>query len=242
MVTVFRWLVRITAALLVLSVVVVSLVYWLAARSLPDYTDTVQVAGLQAPVEIVRDNANVPHIFGENDLDVFFGLGFAHAQDRMWQMITLRRTAQGRLSEVFGASTLATDRLLRRFDIYRLSVESVEALDPASRAKLEAYSAGVNARLAQINSEALGRGAPEMLLFNAPMAPWRPADSIAITKLLGLQLSGHLQAEVQRARVSLALADPDRLRDILPDVPGAGVAALPEYASCLLYTSPSPRD
>jgi penicillin amidase len=231
MVTVFRWLVRITAALLVLSVVVVSLVYWLAARSLPDYTDTVQVAGLQAPVEIVRDNANVPHIFGENDLDVFFGLGFAHAQDRMWQMITLRRTAQGRLSEVFGASTLTTDRLLRRFDIYRLSVESVEALDPASRAKLEAYSAGVNARLAQINSEALGRGAPEMLLFNAPMAPWRPADSIAITKLLGLQLSGHLQAEVQRARVSLALADPDRLRDILPDVPGAGVAALPEYAS-----------
>ncbi|MDD9721684.1 penicillin acylase family protein [Sulfitobacter sp. PR48] len=231
MVTVFRWLVRITAALIVLSVVVVSLVYWLASRSLPDYNDTVEVAGLRAPVEIVRDNANVPHIFGSDDLDVFFGLGFAHAQDRMWQMITLRRTAQGRLSEVFGASTLNTDRLLRRFDIYRLSVQSVEALDDASRAKLEAYSAGVNARIAQINSEALGRGAPEMLLFNAPMAPWRPADSIAIAKLMGLQLSGHLQAEVLRARVSLALAEPDRLRDILPDVPGPGIAALPEYAA-----------
>ena len=226
----FRWLVRLTALLILLSVLAVSLVYWLASRSLPDYTDDVTVRGLSAPVEIVRDNANVPHIFGENDLDVFYGLGFAHAQDRMWQMTALRRTAQGRLSEVFGTATVDVDKLLRRFDIYTLSVQSVEALDEATRAKLEAYAAGVNARLDQINSEALGRGAPEMLLFNAPMAPWRPADSIAITKLMGLQLSGHLSAEVRRARTSLALEDADRLMDILPDAPGNGVAALPEYA------------
>lgn len=230
MALIFRWLVRLAALLIVLSVLTVGLVYWLSARSLPDYTDDVDVAGLVAPVEIVRDNANVPHIFGSDDRDVFFGLGFAHAQDRMWQMITLRRTAQGRLSEVFGATALDTDKLLRRLDVYTLSVQSLDALDPATRAKLEAYSAGVNARLAQINSEALGRGAPEMLLFNAPMAPWRPADSIAIIKLMGLQLSGHLDAEVIRARTSLALADPERLLDILPDAPGSGVAALPEYA------------
>jgi penicillin amidase len=70
-----------------------------------------------------------------------------------------------------------------------------------------------------------------MLLFNAPMAPWRPADSVAITKLMALQLSAHLPAEVRRARTSLALEDPDRLQDILPDAPGTGVAALPEYAA-----------
>ena len=70
-----------------------------------------------------------------------------------------------------------------------------------------------------------------MWLFNAPMAPWRPADSLAVAKLMGLQMSGHLAAEVLRARVSLELTDPERLHDILPDVPGSGVAALPEYAS-----------
>ncbi|NNE53120.1 MAG: penicillin acylase family protein [Sulfitobacter sp.] len=231
MALVFRWLVRITAVLIALSVLTVALVYWLASRSLPDYTDTVEVRGLSAPVEIVRDNANVPHIFGEDDLDVFYGLGFAHAQDRMWQMVTLRRTAQGRLSEVFGPATLDVDKLLRRLDIYTLAVQSVDALDVATQTKLEAYARGVNARLDQINSEALGRGAPEMLLFNAPMAPWRPADSLAITKLMGLQLSGHLSAEVKRARTSLALEDPDRLADILPDAPGSGVAALPKYAA-----------
>lgn len=231
MALIFRWLIRLAATLVVLCVLTIATVYWLASRSLPDYTDDVTVRGLEAPVEIVRDNANVPHIFGESDADVFFGLGFAHAQDRMWQMIMLRRTAQGRLSEVFGSSTLDIDKLMRRLDLYPLSVQSAATLDAKTRAALEAYSAGVNARLNQINSEALGRGAPEMLLFNAPMAPWRPADSVAITKLLGVQLSGHLQAEVIRARTSLALPDEKRVRDILPDFPGSGVAALPEYAS-----------
>ena len=231
MALIFRWLIRLTALLIVLSVLAIGLVYWLASRSLPDYTDNVTVRGVSAPVEIVRDNANVPHILGATDADVFFGLGFAHAQDRMWQMITLRRTAQGRLSEVFGGATLNTDKLLRRLDIYTLSVQSIDALDAKTLAALTAYSAGVNARIEQINSEALGRGAPEMMLFNAPMAPWRPADSVAIVKLMGLQLSGHLDAEVIRARTSLVLPDADRLMDILPDAPGPGIAALPEYAS-----------
>ena len=134
-------------------------------------------------MEIVRDNANVPHIFGESDQDVFYGLGFAHAQDRLWQMITMRRTVQGRLSEVFGTTTVRIDRLLRRFDLYTLSVQSLQALDPKTRAALDAYAAGVNARLDQINTEALGRGAPEMLLFDAPVAPWRAADSVALRLL-----------------------------------------------------------
>ena len=71
-----------------------------------------------------------------------------------------RRTAQGRLSEVFGEATLPIDRLMRRFDIYRLAQESVAAQDPYALAALEAYAAGVNARLEEINRDALGRGAP----------------------------------------------------------------------------------
>lgn len=225
----FTWLFRIAAGLVVLTVLGVVLVYYLASQSLPDYSKTVAVQGVSAPVEIVRDNANVPHIMGATDADVFFGLGYAHAQDRLWQMTLLRRTAQGRLSEVFGAPTLKVDRLLRRMDLYRLAMESVAAQDPETLAALQAYADGVNARLAEINRDALGRGAPEMFLFDAPVAPWRPADSLAIVKVMGLQLSGHLIEEVLRARTSIALDDPRRLLDILPDSPGTGVAALPEY-------------
>ena len=102
MVVLFRWLFRLTLALIVLGLAAFALAWWFAARSIPDYSGTYAVQGVTAPVEIVRDNASVPHIFGETDPDVFFALGYAHAQDRLWQMTMLRRTAQGRLSELFG--------------------------------------------------------------------------------------------------------------------------------------------
>ena len=233
MAMIFQWLVRATAAAILLTVLAFAMVYYLASRSLPNYSATVKVPAISAPVEIVRDNANVPHIFGETDTDVFHALGFAHTQDRLWQMMMMRRTAQGRLSELFGTATVEVDSFVRRLDIYRLSVQSIDALDAATLTALNAYAAGVNARLDQINAQALGRGAPEMFMFNAPLAPWRPADSIAITKLMGLRLSGHLQEEVLRARMSLALDDPARLADILPNVPGPGIASLPEYAALI---------
>ena len=242
----FRWLLRIAGAMIALVVICVMLVYYLAARSLPDYDAVLEVPYLNAPVEIVRDNANVPHIFGSTDEDVFYALGFAHAQDRLWQMTMLRRTVQGRLSEVFGTATVNIDKLMRRLDLYTLATASVDAQDERTTRILRAYATGVNVRLDQVNAQALGRGAPEMFLFNAPVAPWRPADTLAIVKLMGLRLSGHLDHEVLRARMSLALPDPDRLRDILPDAPGNGVAALPEYASLFpdlpRYSETIPQD
>ncbi len=229
MVTLFRWLLRIFTGLIVVILLGVLGVYMLASRSIPDYSANHQVSGINGPVEIVRDNANVPHIFAEADSDVFFGLGFAHAQDRLWQMMMMRRTAQGRLSEVFGQRTLKVDELLRRLDIYGLSVKSVSALDAQTLRAATAYSAGINAWLAQVNKGALGRGSPEFFLFSNVIAPWQPADSIAIGKLMALQLSPHLDEEVLLARTSLLLSN-ERVRDIIPDIPGGGVVDLPEYS------------
>ena len=229
MALVFRWLVWILTGLLVLAVATVALAYYFASRSLPDYNANLRVDGINAPLEIVRNNANVPHIFGQSDADVFFGLGYAHAQDRLWQMTMLRRTAQGRLSELFGTRTLEIDEVIRRLDIYTLAVSSVSAQDEATTTALKAYAAGVNAWLEEVNAGARGRGAPEMWLFNHPIAPWEPADSLAILKLMALQLTSHLDREVLRARTSLILP-PERLRDILPDDPSDGIAALPEFA------------
>ncbi|WP_375259534.1 penicillin acylase family protein, partial [Citreimonas sp.] len=231
MATLFRWLLRLVSAALVLAVIGAGLVYYLASRSLPDYDKVVAVEGAEAEIEIVRDNSAVPHIFAESDADAYFGLGYAHAQDRLWQMMTLRRTAQGRLSELFGRRTVETDTLLRRLDLYGLARQAVEAQTPETTEALSAYAAGVNARLAEINADSLGRGAPEFFIFDTAIAPWQPADSIAIIKLMALQLSGHLSEEVLRARVSMTLEDEARLADILPDIPGHGIAALPEYAS-----------
>ena len=226
---VFRWLLRLVTLMIFLIVGTFGLAYYFAARSLPDYNTQTIVPGLIAPVEIVRDNANVPHIFGINDADVYYALGFAHAQDRMWQMTMLRRTAQGRLSELFGKRTLEIDKMIRRFDLYNLAVASVDDQDKTTSVALDAYAAGINAWLAEVNAEARGRGAPEMWVFNHPVAPWQAADSLAILKLLALQLSSHLELEVLRARTSLMLPS-QRLADLLPEDPSSGIASLPDYA------------
>lgn len=230
MATTFRWLMRLFLALALVAVLAATVLYHVAARSLPDYSASYRVAGLRAPLEIVRSNADVPHIFGASDADVYFGLGFAHAQDRLWQMILLRRTAQGRLSEIFGAKTLAYDSLVRRLDLYGLAVSSVAAQDAYASAALQAYARGVNAWLAEVNEGALGRGAPEFFLFTNSVAPWQPADSIAILKLLAWEQSEQAANESLRAQTSLILPGP-RLQDILPDAPGPGIATLPSYAA-----------
>jgi penicillin G amidase len=232
MILAFRWLLRLLTGMIALGLLALFGAYYFLSRSLPDYNEAFALPGLTAPVEIVRNNDNVPHIFGASDADVFYALGFAHAQDRLWQMTMLRRTAQGRLSEVFGTRTVKTDELLRRYDLYSLALSSVAAQDAGTMAALNAYAAGVNAWIEQINVGARGRGAPEFFLFSNEIAAWQPADSIAIIKLMALQMSGNLEAEVLRARVSLLLPDA-RVRDILPDDPSTGIIALPDYASLM---------
>ncbi|MEI4470151.1 penicillin acylase family protein [Frigidibacter sp. MR17.24] len=231
MLTVFRWLLRIVSGLIVLTVLGTLLVYYFAAGSLPAYDETARVPGISAPVEIVRDTGDVPHIFGKTDADTYFALGYVHAQDRLWQMTLLRRTAQGRLSEIFGARTLRTDELMRRLDLYGLATRAVAGQDDETRAALEAYARGVNAWIGEVNEQARGRGAPEFFVFPPEIAYWQPADSLAILKLMGVQLSSAAQSEVLRARLSLL--DKDWPRDLMPAAPGTGVIDLPRYAEAV---------
>ncbi|MCH1469989.1 MAG: penicillin acylase family protein, partial [Planktomarina sp.] len=129
------------------------------------------------------------------------------------------------------------DMMMRRLAIYSTARQSVSALRPDTLAKLDAYALGVNARLLEINRGALGRGAPEFFLFSNQISPWTAADSLAIIKLMGLQLSSHLQQEVLRARVSLILDD-DRIKDLLPDMPGNGQAEIIDFTRLFQNTPP----
>ena len=228
---------RLILSLAVLGALFFAFSWYVLSRSLPEYSKSVQLEQLIAPVEIVRDTANVPHIFGKNDHDTLFALGYAHAQDRLWQMTMLRRTAQGRLSELFGEATLPIDMTVRRLAIYSAARQSLSAIRPDTLAKLDAYALGVNARLREINESALGRGAPEFFIFSNAISPWTAADSLAIVKLMGIQLSSHLHQEVLRARASLVL-EGDRIKDLLPDMPGNSQADLIDFTRLFPELSP----
>jgi len=226
MLSLFRWLVRLTIGLMLGFVGAVVLAWYFAVRSLPDYDAQFALTGLKQPVEIVRTTENVPHILAATDHDAFFALGFAHAQDRLFQMVVLRRAAQGRLAEMFGERAYAADDLSRRLGLWRNAQASLESQDETTQAALQAYADGVNAWVQQVNEGARGRGAPEFFLLPGDIAYWQPADSLAILKLVAAGASGQIRAEVTRARVSLAT--PQRAGDL---VGAEGEPPLPGYAA-----------
>ncbi|MDT8343721.1 MAG: penicillin acylase family protein [Thermohalobaculum sp.] len=227
---ILRWLLRGLGLVAALAALGAALGAYLVTRSLPDPAATITLAGLGAPVSVIRDANAVPHIRADSERDAFFALGVVHAQDRLWQMEIARRAAQGRLSATLGERTVALDRLVKTLDIYGHARRAVEEQTPAAQAALAAYAAGVNAWIRHADAAALGRGAPEFFLFGeGGIAPWTEADSLAIVKMMALRLSAAARSEVRRGRFLLSLP-PERVRDILPDYPGPATTTPPRFA------------
>ncbi len=152
---------------------------------------------LSAPVTVTFDQDGIPRIRAANEHDAVAVLGYVHAGDRMFQMDLMRRAASGRLSEIAGPKTLPIDRTMRTLGLRRRAIEDFAALPADTRALLEAYAAGVNARI-----RARGRFiAPEFLLLGAP-APWDPADSLLWGKTMGMWLSANWRTELSRLALS----------------------------------------
>jgi len=199
-----RWLIRIGVGLTALTIIAgLLLVDFVRSfqRSVPSYDGARNVAGLSAPVEILRDRYAVPHILAASLPDAAFGLGYVHAQDRLWQMEMARRFIQGRLAELFGAPALDTDIMMRAMGLYSAAEEAVKRLSPDSQRVLQAYAAGVNAYL----NAHRGRWPIEFVLAGDTPEPWRPADSIAVLKGMAMQLSGNAFAEAARAQLIAVL-------------------------------------
>ncbi|HKS88333.1 MAG TPA: penicillin acylase family protein, partial [Stellaceae bacterium] len=199
---------------LVLLLVVIGGGYLYLRSSLPKTNGTIVVNGLGGAVTIARDAAGVPLITAGNDPDAVFGLGFVHAQDRLFQMELMRRYGAGRLAEIFGRRAVSIDRQMRVLGLYRLAEAELPLLSAPVRQGLEAYAAGVNAFLATRS----GALPPEFVLLRFKPEPWRPADSLVWGKLMDLELAGNYRGELQRARLLRTLT-PDQLAFLYPSYP-----------------------
>ncbi|MCB0153668.1 MAG: penicillin acylase family protein [Anaerolineae bacterium] len=169
----------------------------LGRRRLPQINGSLAVSGLSAPVEIIRDRWGVPHLYAKNEADLFFAQGFVHAQDRLWQMELNRRTATGRLSELFGPLALDTDRAARTFGFHRLAQTDWAEADEAVRRAVSAYSAGVNAFLTHPQS----RWPVEFTLLRHRPEPWQPEETMSFLRLMAWQLSHAWYGTIVRAQL-----------------------------------------
>lgn len=187
-----------------------------AIGTIPPMTGSLSVPGLAGPVSIVRDRNAVPHITATTVDDLYRGLGFVHAQDRLWQMELMRRAGQGRLSEIFGERTLDADIFLRTLDLAGHAERSFESFPPEAKRMLAAYAAGVNAFIERPVGLLEQRLPPEFLLLRHAPEPWRPADSAAIIKIMALNLSTNITPEIQRLTLAAQGLTPGEIEDVMP--------------------------
>jgi penicillin amidase len=221
-----RWLIRSGIVLIVVAALAGATMYAIARLSLPTMNGERRVErSLAAPVEIVRDRHAVAHIRAGNRVDSAFGLGYAHAQDRLWQMEMQRRIASGRLAEVFGAPALATDKFIRTLGIRHKAVAAFSYLKPETRAYLQAYADGVNAFLATRT----GLLPPEFLIFSVEPEAWTPADSLGWLKMMAWDLSGNWSTELARLGLSRRLSK-QQIEEFFPPYPGDGPIALSDQS------------
>lgn len=201
-------------ALLVVLLIVAGGGFIALRTSLPLADGKIMVPGLRGEVTIARDDAGIPTITARDDTDLAFGLGYAHAQDRLFQMELQRRYGAGRLAEIFGQAAVAVDTQMRVLGLYRAAEAAFAKLSPEVRHGIEAYCAGVNAYFAT-------RGAllpPEFLLLRFSPEPWTPADVLVWGKLMDFQLGGNYRGELVRARLAKTVSSED-MQVLYPDYP-----------------------
>ena len=180
-----------------------------ARTRLPKLDGDLKLGGLNGPVEVLRDEWGVPHIYAGDNHDLFFAQGYVHAQDRFWQLEFSRRLIAGRLSEILGRLTLPLDRWMRTLTMRNVAEFEAGLLDTQKDPDLQAYADGINAYLAK------GKMPVEIVLLRYRPEPWTPADTLSWVKMMGWTLSVNWEAELLRARL-IARLGPEKAAELEP--------------------------
>lgn len=217
-----KWIAVILSTALVCSLIVL---FMYARMSQPLWRGQASVPGLGAPVDIVRDAEGIPHIYAESEKEAWFALGFAHAQDRLWQMEINRRLPAGRLAEILGPAAAGTDRFMRTLGVRRNAEAIFANMAADTREMLQAYASGVNAYLANRS----GPLPPEFLITGAPAPePWHPADSVAWQTMMAWDLGANWSQELLRMRLTQRLSL-QQINEFMPPYPGDEVIPTRDY-------------
>lgn len=196
-----KLLIRAVLAMLVLTLLMAVAGWMMLRSSLPVLDGRLKAHGIDALVSVERDALGVVTVTAGQRADAAYGLGYAHGQDRYFQMDLMRRAAAGELSALLGSGTLDTDRRLRVHRFRAVARAALSRATPEQRTLIDAYAAGVNAGLSSL------RGRPfEYLLLGVTPEPWRAEDSVLVVEAMFLQLQepdGHTR--IQRGLIHDAL-------------------------------------
>jgi len=221
-----RWLRRLGIVFLLLLIALpVGVVIWWQ-RVLPVDTGRLAVDGVAGDVVIERDDNGIPTVRAPSRDAALFGLGFVHAQDRLWQLETHRRIGSGRLAEAFGPSALGNDKFLRALGVRRAAAAQWRNTQGEARSAVLAYTAGINAYL----GAHMRARPPEFLILGLQPEPWTPEDTLAWGIMMAWDLGGNWTNELLRMRLAARLPV-TRINELLPPYPGEQPLAVKDYAA-----------
>ena len=207
---VFRVLLRLCLAGILILAVAVGYAYYVAHSALPQLDGQVRIGGLSAPVTVTRDSHGVPAIEAANLEDLFFAQGYVTAQDRLWQMDIMRRFGSGELSEILGEDTLKLDREQRILGLRAAAKKSLEIATTRDRSFFEAYARGVNAYIAS-----RGNRLPiEFRILHYHPKPWLAEDSVVIANSMVKDLNYHYFYDALSREKILAKLGPELTADL----------------------------
>jgi len=189
-------------------------------RPLPVVDGELDLPGLDAPVEVLRDGNGIPQLYGSSVDDLLTAQGYVHAQDRFYEMDVRRHLTAGRLSELFGEATVESDALIRTMGWRRVAERELALVSPATRAALTSYAEGVNAYLEQHDPSEIAVQYTVLGLTGLDYRPepWTPVDSLAWLKAMAWDLRGNVDDEVARVLTG-AEHTPRQARQLFPDYP-----------------------
>jgi penicillin G amidase len=215
-----RWTTYIVV--LVVLVLIAGLVVAVAAvrRPFPTVNGEIEVPGLGAAVEVLRDENGVPQVYADTAEDLFYAQGFVQAQDRFFEMDFRRHVTAGRLSELLGKEALDTDKYIRTMGWRRVAEQELSLLSPETLKYLDAYSAGVNAYIDANSPSQMSLEYTVLALNGLDYAPeeWTPADSVAWLKAMAWDLRGNMNEEIDRAIASVQHT-PEEIASLYPAYP-----------------------
>lgn len=197
-----------------------------------DYSMQLPATGLKGKVEIYLDERLVPHVYAENNEDLFFAQGFLHARFRLWQMELQAMAASGRASELVGKKALDHDREFRRLGMVYAAERAVEEIekDTFSKSVCDAYTAGVNTYISSLTQSTLPL---EYKLMGYYPEKWSNLKTALFLKYMSYDLSAREQ-DFERTNTraffgaeKYQLLFPDSLSPVDPIIPG-GWTATPE--------------
>ncbi|WP_432941468.1 penicillin acylase family protein [Kribbella sp. CA-253562] len=202
-----RFLVISGIALATLLLVVAGTGIFVVRHSFPSYDGTIELNGLEADVEVVRDANGIPQIYADKPADLFAAQGYVAAQDRFFEMDFRRHVTSGRLAELFGRDALETDKFVRTLGWRRVAEKELGLLSPATRQYLDDYARGVNAYLDQHSGSGLSLEYAVLSLKGTDYRPepWTAADSLAWLKAMAWDLGGNMDEEITRTKLAATL-------------------------------------